>query len=235
MEDDRGIKVVLLGESGVGKTNLIRVSTGKGFEKNENSTITSAYYEEETYINKKRYSYFLWDTAGQEIYRSLNKIFIKDSKIVMIVFAINSKQSFEQIDFWYKYVRDILGDDGYIIADSKEKLIFCMKKLKDLCSILDIEPNLKKTHIFKMNGTMEFLKARVRMYNDGHITIKPNRKNITRNRKKIKKLKTLYENDIVLKESVNMIFKTTYGNFKNFNAYHSKRNYKKLYDDLFCK
>ena len=116
MEDDRGIKVVLLGESGVGKTNLIRVSTGKGFEKNENSTITSAYYEEETYINKKRYSYFLWDTAGQEIYRSLNKIFIKDSKIVMIVFAINSKQSFEQIDFWYKYVRDILGDDGYIIA-----------------------------------------------------------------------------------------------------------------------
>ena len=116
MEDDRGIKVVLLGESGVGKTNLIRVSTGKGFEKNENSTITSAYYEDEAYINNKRYLYFLWDTAGQEIYRSLNKIFIKDSKIVMIVFAINSKQSFEQIDFWHKYVKDILGNDGYIIA-----------------------------------------------------------------------------------------------------------------------
>ena len=116
MEDDRGIKVVLLGESGVGKTNLIRVSTGKGFEKNENSTITSAYYEDKAYINNKRYLYFLWDTAGQEIYRSLNKIFIKDSKIVMIVFAINSKQSFEQIDFWHKYVKDILGNDGYIIA-----------------------------------------------------------------------------------------------------------------------
>ena len=45
MSDDRGIKVVLLGESGVGKTNLIRVSMGKPFDKNENSTISSSYYE----------------------------------------------------------------------------------------------------------------------------------------------------------------------------------------------
>ena len=116
MSDDRGIKVVLLGESGVGKTNLIRVSMGKPFDKNENSTISSSYYENDIVVKDKKYLYCLWDTAGQEVYRSLNKIFIKESKIIIIVFAINSKESFEQIDFWLNYTKDILGSDNYIFG-----------------------------------------------------------------------------------------------------------------------
>ena len=116
MSDDRGIKVVLLGESGVGKTNLIRVSMGKPFDKNENSTISSSYYENDIVINNKKYLYCLWDTAGQEVYRSLNKIFIKESKIIIIVFAINTVESFEQIDFWLNYTKEILGNDNYIIG-----------------------------------------------------------------------------------------------------------------------
>ena len=116
MSDDRGIKVVLLGESGVGKTNLIRVSMGKPFDKNENSTISSSYYENDIVINNKKYLYCLWDTAGQEVYRSLNKIFIKESKIIIIVFAINTEESFEQIDFWLNYTKEILGNDNYIIG-----------------------------------------------------------------------------------------------------------------------
>ena len=142
MEDDRGIKVVLLGEAGVGKTNLIRVSTGKEFDKNENSTISSSYYENEGIINNKHYLYCLWDTAGQEIYRSLNKIFIKDSKIVIIVFAINNKLSFEQIDFWFNYVRDILGNDGYVIA-----LVANKSDLFEFQEISDKEMNKKAVEL----------------------------------------------------------------------------------------
>ena len=116
MSGDRGIKVILLGESGVGKTNLIRVAMGKNFDPNENSTLTSSFFEEQISINNKNYLYCLWDTAGQEAYRSLNKIFIKEAKIVIIVFAINFQYSFEQIDFWINYTKDILGDDNYILA-----------------------------------------------------------------------------------------------------------------------
>ena len=116
MSGDRGIKVILLGESGVGKTNLIRVAMGKNFDPNENSTLTSSFFEEQISINNKNYLYCLWDTAGQEAYRSLNKIFIKGAKIVIIVFAINFQYSFEQIDFWINYTKDILGDDNYILA-----------------------------------------------------------------------------------------------------------------------
>jgi small GTP-binding protein len=116
MEDDKAIKVILVGESGVGKTNLIRVTTGDKFEENPGSTISSSYCESQITVGKKKYMYYLWDTAGQEKFRSLNQLFIKDSKIILIIFSINEKASFEHVDFWNNYVKDILGKGGYIIA-----------------------------------------------------------------------------------------------------------------------
>ena len=105
-----------MGEAGVGKTNLIHVSVGKPFEKNEESTISSSYYENNIVVADKKYLYCLWDTAGQEVYRSLNKIFIKESKIIIIVFSIDCIESFQQIDFWLNYTKDILGSDNYILG-----------------------------------------------------------------------------------------------------------------------
>ncbi len=116
MSENRGIKVVLLGEAGVGKTNLIRVAMGKSFETNINSTLASSFYEAQINVNDKIYQYYLWVTAGQEVYRCVNKIFIKDSKVVIIVFAINNRESFNNVDFWINYVKEILANDSYIMA-----------------------------------------------------------------------------------------------------------------------
>jgi small GTP-binding protein len=116
MSDDKAIKIILLGEAGVGKTNLIRVAIGKEFDPNAQSTLTSSYCESQIEVNNKKYRYFLWDTAGQETYRSLNKLFIKDSKIVLIVFAINDKESYNQVDYWLKSVKELLGNEGYIVG-----------------------------------------------------------------------------------------------------------------------
>ncbi len=116
MTEDKAIKVILLGEAGVGKTNLIRIAIGKEFDPSTSSTLSSSYCDAQIEVDKKQYRYFLWDTAGQETYRSLNQLFIKDSKIILIVFAINARESFNQVDFWYKYVKDLLGESGYIVA-----------------------------------------------------------------------------------------------------------------------
>ena len=116
MTEDKAIKVILLGEAGVGKTNLIRIAIGKEFDPNTSSTLSSSYCDAQIEVDKKQYRYFLWDTAGQETYRSLNQLFIKDSKIILIVFAINARESFNQVDFWHKYVKDLLGESGYIVA-----------------------------------------------------------------------------------------------------------------------
>ena len=108
----KGIKIILLGESGVGKTNLIRVTTGEEFEQNSMSS-SSGSYKEGFYISstKKKYIYHLWDTAGQEAYRSLNKIFIKNAKVVIFVYAIDNEQSYNELQFWIDLAKAELGDD----------------------------------------------------------------------------------------------------------------------------
>ena len=107
---------MILGESGVGKTNLIQVALGNPFQKETDSTLISSYLESEIIIQNKKYMYALWDTAGQEVYRALNKMFIKDSKIIILVFAINNRKSFEEINFWINCVKDNLEENKYIMA-----------------------------------------------------------------------------------------------------------------------
>ena len=116
MTESERIKIVLIGESGVGKTNLIQVAMGKPFQRDTESTISSSYFEGDIIINNKQYFYSLWDTAGQEAYRSLNKMFINGSKIVLVVFAINNKTSFEEVDFWVNYAKETLGKQKYVLA-----------------------------------------------------------------------------------------------------------------------
>ena len=116
MSDDDSIKIILLGESGVGKTNLINISLDREFEQNSTSTIHSSYLEGVLDYNNKKYTYALWDTAGQEIYRSLNKIFIKGSKIILFVYAINNDQSFKEIEYWINSAKEALEEGKYVMA-----------------------------------------------------------------------------------------------------------------------
>ena len=114
--ESKGIKIVLVGESGVGKTNLISVAMGIKYNENSGSTMASSFYENEVEYNNKKYLYCLWDTAGQERFRALNKLFMKNAKIVMIVFSIDNENSFKEVDFWVNYTKEILGNDQYIMA-----------------------------------------------------------------------------------------------------------------------
>ena len=55
----------------------------------------------------KKIQFQIWDTAGQEKYRGLTKIFYKDAKIVILVYDITKKQSFDEIKkYWYNQIKD---------------------------------------------------------------------------------------------------------------------------------
>ena len=116
MSNENSIKIILLGESGVGKTNLIRVALDQGFDPNSITSVHSSFLQGILDYNNKQYSYALWDTAGQEIYRSLNKIFIKGSKIIIFVYSIDNIESFNQIQFWINNAKETLGEGKYIMA-----------------------------------------------------------------------------------------------------------------------
>ena len=116
MSEEPKIKIVLVGESGVGKTNLIRVVNDESFEKEAISTISSSYIEKDIIVNNKKFCYSLWDTVGQETYRSLNEMYIKDAKIVLVVFALNDKKSYQETNFWINNAKGSLKKGKYLMA-----------------------------------------------------------------------------------------------------------------------
>ncbi len=110
-ENDNKIKVILIGDSGVGKTNLINVSAGNSFNENEKSTLRASYLEKIININDVSYCLALWDTIGQEKLRNLTKLFFKNAKIVIFVYDITNENSFKGLESWEKDVKELLGDD----------------------------------------------------------------------------------------------------------------------------
>ena len=104
------VKIILIGESGVGKTNLINIAIGDNFSENEKSTTASTLSLKKIKLNNKEYNLDLWDTIGQEQYRQLTKIFFNNSKIVIFVYDITNKESFKALPGWKKDVEEQLGD-----------------------------------------------------------------------------------------------------------------------------
>ena len=120
-----GIKAILLGESGVGKTNLINASIGLDFDKCIGPTYYNSFAETMFKINNEKYMMHLWDTIGQEKFRPLTRIFYIDSKIVILVYDKANKKSFEALNYWNDEVKKVLGDDDkYIkaVVGNKEDL-----------------------------------------------------------------------------------------------------------------
>ena len=105
------IKLILIGESGTGKTSLINVYSGKTFSLKTFPNLSSNYIIKKMEINQKKYVIKIWDTAGQERFRSLNKIFIKDSQVVIFVYDVTKKKTFEELGYWVNFVQQILPEN----------------------------------------------------------------------------------------------------------------------------
>ena len=104
------IKLIIIGSVNVGKTTLLtRYATGK-FQNISKSTSNASFITKIKNVNNKKYEIKLWDTAGQEKYRSLTKIFIKDAKIALLVYAIDDKNSFNDLEMWLNIVKEINTD-----------------------------------------------------------------------------------------------------------------------------
>ena len=102
------IKVVLVGESGTGKTSIIQQFAYKIFDPNCATSISSQYVSQVINIPEinKSLKLEIWDTAGQERYRSMAKLFYQDAKIIIFVYDFTSRSSFDYlINFWIPEVQ----------------------------------------------------------------------------------------------------------------------------------
>ena len=183
------VKTILLGESGVGKTSLINVLTGFPFVKETVSTISTTYVSKEYNINNNQYKVNLWDTAGEEKYRQLTKLFYKGSDIVIFVYDISSKSSFKGLNSWIKEVKDIV-DNKYIcgLVGNKKDLFLKEEVKEDEAQNLAKEHNIKYKLVSAKDDPKSFDVFLQELIKDSEDILKEKTKNYSlKNKKKEKK------------------------------------------------
>ncbi len=123
LSEPKSCKIVLLGESGVGKTSIIsRYTTGQ-FNELCQSTNGASYSSKTIKLQKlkKNLKLDIWDTAGQELYRALAKNFYLNASIGILVYDIRRKESFNAIkDYWYDQLK-ISGEENMIFGVAGNK------------------------------------------------------------------------------------------------------------------
>ena len=125
MADSEGAltcKVVLIGESGVGKTSIISRYMTNTFKSQLMSTPGANFVKKNVIMEdeNKSINFEIWDTAGQERYRSLAKVFYKNATVCVLVYDITRNSSFEAIkNYWIKEIKENAPKD---ISKRKIKL-----------------------------------------------------------------------------------------------------------------
>ena len=111
------IKVILVGESHVGKTSIITQYIQNNF--NEEYIATFAQdksIKEEVLKDGTQIKLEIWDTIGQKEYNSANKIFMKNSKIALLIYDITDRKSFDNLNKFYDLVCEVNGKNNVVIG-----------------------------------------------------------------------------------------------------------------------
>ena len=158
-------KMIILGDAAVGKTSLFKKLTTEQFDPKVISTIGIDKRTLSIVINtedegEKDLDIYLFDTAGEERYRTISVSYFRDSKGLLMMYDITKNESFQNIEDWLKNIKESLGDnDDYLMillgnkldlvninkdereVDTEEAKIFCEKNnifWGGECSVKDI-------------------------------------------------------------------------------------------------
>jgi Ras-related protein Rab-11A len=141
VKEDYKLKVVIVGDSGVGKTNLIKRFVSNTFTPNSKATVGVEFISKSYRINNQVFKIEMWDTAGQERYKSITAAYYKGAKGALIVYDTTQKTSFENIDKWMAEIKDksskdmklmIVGNKTDLKDERQVKTEEALVKAKDL-------------------------------------------------------------------------------------------------------
>ena len=120
-------KVVLVGESGVGKTSLISQFIEQEFYELQTSTTGATFSTKLVNVEKYNTEILLeiWDTAGQERFRSMSKMFYKEAAIAVLVYDITKLQTFTELNaYWFNAISQSAPEDVILgVSANKSDLI----------------------------------------------------------------------------------------------------------------
>ena len=124
-QDPQILKIVIIGESSVGKTSIISQFVDKIFQEEIQSTVGGSFNSKTILCEdlNKKVKLEIWDTAGQERYRSVTKMFYKDADIAVLVYDITNKDSYDELkNYWVEQVKDSTrkGTNLVIVANKSD-------------------------------------------------------------------------------------------------------------------
>ena len=102
---DFSFKMIVIGDAGVGKSCLTAKASKGIFEESYSATVGFEFLVFNVKLNDKVIKLQIWDTCGQELYRSLISSFYRNASLAMMVYAIDNKESFNHIETWLKEVK----------------------------------------------------------------------------------------------------------------------------------
>lgn len=109
-------KIIIIGDSGVGKSCFFMQFTEGNFKDDHNVTIGVEYGARVLKIGEKLIKLELWDTAGQEAFRAITRSFYRNANGVMLMYDLTRLDSFENLEDWLREVRTNSAPDITILA-----------------------------------------------------------------------------------------------------------------------
>ncbi|GMG19613.1 unnamed protein product [Ambrosiozyma monospora] len=140
------LKVIILGDSGVGKTSLMQQFINGKFSQQYKATIGADFLPKDMIIDDRQATMQIWDTAGQERFQSLGVAFYRGSDCCVLVYDVTNTKSFENLQSWrdeFLIQANIKDPDNFPFVvignkiDVKEnKRLISSKKAQSLCNSL---------------------------------------------------------------------------------------------------
>ena len=200
---NKKLKVIFVGDGRVGKTSIISQYVNKNFTEEHILTTSGDKSFKSITIDDQTFDLEIWDTAGQEMFRNVNKIFMKNSKIAIIVIDITNINSMDGLEYWTKQIKEnlkieeiitaiaanksdlyeekVINNDDIIAFQNKNNInVFCETSAKDYVSINNLFQQCVKSYIEKQKEK----KVKPKIEEDNNDTNNQNFKITTETQKK---------------------------------------------------
>ena len=140
--DLESLMIIMIGDYSVGKTTLLQRFTEGIYNEKTLSTIGIELFKKEISINNKKYIMKIWDTCGQEKFRSISKNYYHNAQGIMLLFDVNSKLSFEHLSEWTESInQNILNEN------TPSVIVACKNDLEQIVTEQEIEEFSTKNNI----------------------------------------------------------------------------------------
>ena len=123
-EDIRKFKIIFLGDQGVGKSSILNRFVQDRFEQEYQATIGLDFHSKNAQINGANVRLLLYDTAGQEKFKSLIPMYIRDANIIIMVYDVTIPESLNHTNHWVNETKDLKREDAiFVLVGNKVDLV----------------------------------------------------------------------------------------------------------------